>query len=177
MENRKPNRLPGYDYSQDGYYFVTICTEDKREWFGNIKNDAMELNEYGQIALECWHDLPNHYKNIKLDESIIMPNHVHGIVIIESNVGDGLKPSPTRYGLSEVIRGFKTFSSRRINEKMKYGKKFHWQRSFYDHVIRGEKELMEIQEYIVNNPKKWDMDTENTHVGAGFKPAPTKGFT
>ncbi|MEK6733209.1 MAG: transposase, partial [Candidatus Omnitrophota bacterium] len=163
MKSRKPTRLHGYDYSQNGYYFVTMCTYNRIEWFGKIENDQMILNECGQVISECRHDLPNHYRNIKLDESIIMPNHVHGIIIIENNVGNGLKPFPTKmHGLSEIIRGFKTFSSRRINEKIiNDNAHFHWQKSFYDHVIRSEKELIEVREYIVNNPKKWDLDTEN----------------
>ena len=142
MENRKPNRLPGYNYSQDGYYFVTACAHNRIEWFGKIENDQMVLNEYGRIVLECWHDMPNHYGNVKLDESVIMPNHMHGIIIIENNVGNGLKPFPTKiHGLSEIIRGFKTFSSRRINEKITNDTRFHWQKSFYDHVIRNENEF------------------------------------
>jgi len=173
MKSRKPNRLRGYDYSKNGYYFVTICTQNLVEWFGKVENDQMALNEYGRIVSECWHDLPNHYRNIKLDESVIMPNHVHGIVIID-NVGNGFKPFPTKYhGLSEIIRGFKTFSSRRINYKITNNRCFHWQKSFYDHVIRNENELAFIREYILNNPKKWDLDTENMYVWAGLKPAHT----
>ena len=174
MEHRKPNRLRGYDYSKNGYYFVTICAQDLVEWFGKIENDQMVLNECGQIVSECWRDLPNHYRNIKLDEAIIMPNHIHGIIIIENNVGNGFKPFPTKiHGLSEIMRGFKTFSSRKINNKITNNRRFHWQKSFYDHVIRNENELTFIREYILNNPKKWDLDTENVRVGAGLKPAPT----
>ncbi|MBX3043464.1 MAG: hypothetical protein KIT33_05120 [Candidatus Kapabacteria bacterium] len=93
MFNRKRNRLKDFDYSNDGYYFVTICTQNREEFFGKIKNGKMILNEYGAIVEKCWFDLPNHYKNCLLDEFIIMPNHIHGIVIIENyNVWNGLKP-------------------------------------------------------------------------------------
>jgi len=167
MDQRKPNRLKNYDYAQNGYYFVTICTHNRQEWFGKIKNGAMELNRNGEIVLIGWNDLPKHYRNIALDEFIVMPNHVHGIVVID-NVGNGLKPFPTNEtqnprnrGLPEIIRGLKTFSSRRINETMKIGNKFHWQKSFYDHVIRNEMSLNHIREYIRNNPKQWDNDREN----------------
>ncbi|MFA5346182.1 MAG: transposase [Candidatus Omnitrophota bacterium] len=177
MDQRKPNRLKNYDYSQNGYYFVTICIHSRREWFGKINNGVMELNETGHIVLACWNDLPNHYRNIELDEFIVMPNHAHGIVVI-GNVGNGLKPFPTdgiqiyademknpRYhGLPEIMRGFKTFSSRRVNETIKTGNKFHWQKSFYDHVIRDEMSLGRIREYIRNNPKQWDTDKENVNM-------------
>lgn len=151
--NRKLNRLGGYDYSQDGYYFVTICTKNHENFFGKIKNGKMFLNDYGQIVQNQWIGLPDHYQNCILDEYIVMPNHIHGIVIINNKnnniVGNGLKPFPTplkpfptplkpRHSLSEFIRGFKTFSSKNIN--IKYGKKiFQWQKSFYDHIIGNEK--------------------------------------
>jgi len=145
MNKRKANRLKNYDYSQDGCYFITVCTQGRREWFGSIENGVMELNENGRIVSACWDDLPN---------------HIHGIVVID-NIGNGLKPFPTKnHGLSEIIRALKTFSSRRINETIKSGDKFHWQKTFYDHIIRDESSLNRIREYIVNNPGQWDTDME-----------------
>lgn len=168
--NRKPNRLKDYDYSQNGYYFVTICIKN-REWvLGDIDNGKMILNEYGKIAEKCWLDLPNHYKNCFLDEFIIMPDHMHGIVIIE-NVGNGFKPFPTHddpkptiknHGLSEIMRGFKTFSSKNINIQ-NHEKIFAWQKSFHDHIIRNEKSLSNIREYIRNNPVKWESEKNKNH--------------
>ncbi|MEK6733379.1 MAG: transposase [Candidatus Omnitrophota bacterium] len=161
MNNRRSNRLPRYDYSQDGYYFVTVCTKDKYEWFGRVKNDVMVLNEYGKIVSKYWHDLPNHYRNVKLDESIIMPNHIHGIIAISDAVGTEQCSVPTkRVSLSQIVKSFKNVTTKRIRSELG-DIRFLWQRSFYDHVIRGEKELMEIREYVLNNPKKWDMDIEN----------------
>ena len=148
------NRLTGFDYSNEGYYFVTICVKDKTEWFGEIKDGKMMLNEYGKIVLRCWSDLLNHYVNTKLDEFIIMPNHLHGILSISH-------PFRKNHGLSEIMRGLKTFSSRRINEKINDGIKFQWQKSFYDHIIRNEQDLTRVREYIVNNPLKWEEDEEN----------------
>lgn len=135
LKNRKLNRLKKYDYSQSGYYFVTVCTKNRIHWFGEIRGDQMVLNECGEIVLFCWKDLPNHYFNAELDQFVIMPNHIHGIVRIVRNgfkpfltkpsVGNGLKPFPTMamkcHGLSEIIRGLKTFSSRKINEKTTNG--------------------------------------------------------
>lgn len=153
--------MQGYDYSQEGCYFVTICTKNRLDWFGKIENEDMALNKYGRILQKCWLDLPNHYHNIVLDEFVIMPNHVHGIIAI--TVGNGLKPFPTgkNHGLSEIIRGFKTFSSRRINELPENDHKFVWQKSFYDHIIRDEESLHNIRQYIRNNPLKWSLDRNN----------------
>jgi putative transposase len=123
---------------------------------------GINLSQYGEIVNQCWNDLPNHYLNCSLDAFVIMPNHIHGIMVIKNDkiVGNGLKPFPT-HGLSEMIRGFKTFSSRKINEGIKGDNKFHWQKSFYDHVIRNEKSLDNLRRYIQNNPLKWDLDREN----------------
>ena len=162
MIKRKPNRLRDYDYSQEGYYFISICTRGRKEFFGDIREGKIDLNRFGESVNQCWYDLPRHYPNSSLDSFVIMPNHIHGIIVIDNDdvVGNGLKPFPT-HGLSEIIRGFKTFSSRKINEKIEIDNKFQWQKSFYDHIIRGERSLDLIREYIQNNPLKWDLDREN----------------
>jgi putative transposase len=162
MIKRKPSRLRDYNYSQDGYYFITVCTIGRKEFFGDIREAEMELNRYGEIVNQCWYDLPRHYPNCSLDSFLIMPNHVHGIIVIdnETAVGNGFKPFPT-HGLSEMIRGFKTFSSRRINERILGNDRFQWQKSFYDHVVRSDKSLDLIRGYIQNDPLKWDLDREN----------------
>ena len=152
-------RLPGYDYSQSGYYFITICTKDRKELFGTITRDRMIENVYGKIVRDCWNDLPNHY-HFELDEFIVMPNHIHGIIVL-SDVGVGLRPTPTGPGLSEIIRGFKSFSARRINQRRKLLGKPVWQRNFYDHIIRAEEDLNAIREYIRFNPEKWERDRNN----------------
>lgn len=179
--------MRGYDYAQDGFYFVTICVKNQIECFGSVSDSRMNLNEFGKIVENCWHDLINHYWNCRLDEFIIMPNHVHGIVEINNFArnhmyeGAGLKPARTdppartdlvnnnekcdraklfKYSLSEIIRGFKSFSSRRINE-INQKNVFRWQRSFHDHIIRDEKSLWRIREYIKNNPSKWEVDRNN----------------
>ncbi len=174
--NRKRNRLQNYDYSTPGYYFATICTKGMLEYFGRMQNNEMELNDKGRIVQKCWLDLHNHYKNCKLHAFVIMPNHIHGIIEIvgngfkpfqnkpttnkiqnepTTNKRNGLKPFPT-YGLSEIIRGFKTFSSKNINQKSKH--KFTWQKSFYDHIIRNDEELIRISDYIEKNPLLWKQD-------------------
>jgi len=162
MRERKHIRLRNYDYSRSGYYFVTVCTIGRKEFFGDIREAGMELSRYGEIVKRCWYDLPRHYPNCSLDSFVIMPNHVHGIIVIDNDtvVGNGLKPFPT-HGLSEMVRGFKTFSSRRINGRILGSDRFQWQKSFYDHIVRSEKSLDLIREYIQNNPLKWELDGEN----------------
>lgn len=168
MRERKTNRLKDYDYTQNGHYFVTGCVKDRQECLGVVEGGRTVLNEYGEIVCACWEDLPNHYGNVKLDVFVIMPNHFHGIVVIQNNVGNGLKPFPTHHGLSEIMRGFKTFSSRKINKVGNGFKpfptnmhKFQWQKSFYDHIIRDEIDLNRIRGYIVNNPANWPEDENN----------------
>lgn len=139
--HRRSIRLKGYDYSQAGAYFVTICAKDRQCLFGEIQQGEMYLNDLGKIVYDAWHDLPNHYLHMELDAFVIMPNHIHGIIalsdmpMVAGNTGDvmgdvgaGLKPAPTaptaptatttikRQPLSEIVRALKTFSSRRINE-------------------------------------------------------------
>ncbi|MDO8497510.1 MAG: transposase [bacterium] len=160
MRERKINRMKGFDYKTPGYYYITICTKDRKEWFGKMDGRKVVLNSFGTIVEKHWVDLPHHYVPIELDEYIIMPNHLHGIIKI--NVGNGLKPFPTHiYSLSEVIRGFKTFSSKEIRI---LNQNFRWQKSFYDNIIRTEYSLQKIREYIRWNPLKWDIDPENKEV-------------
>jgi len=166
-KDRKLNRWFGYDYAIPGHYFITICTQNRIPHFGEIIGGKMLLNDLGKIVNECWFDLSNHYKHCKLDEFVIMPNHVHGIIEIINNeyyktavsVGNGFKPFPTIHGLSEIVRGFKTFSSRKINKLQ--NNYFQWQKSFHDRVIRDEQELIDKRYYIQQNPAKWAEDSNN----------------
>jgi putative transposase len=168
-------RLKGYDYSTDGYYFVTICTFNNESLLGKIEEGKMALNRFGIIVEQCWNDLSNHYSNIVLDDFVFMPNHFHGIVIIDNKrllqrntkntfVEMGLKPISTnsenkiQHGLSEFIRALKTFSSRRINEIRGTIGTPVWQSGFYDHIIHGDDELNLVRQYISENPENWGKD-------------------
>lgn len=144
MRERKLNRLRDYDYAKPGMYFVTVCTQNRLNHFGKIVDIIMYPNELGQIVEDCWLNLPNHYANCHLDQFIVMPNHIHGIIQIIT-VGNGFKPFPTKHGLSEFIRGLKTYSSRRINDKFP-NKNFRWQKSFHDHIIRDDADLYRIRQ-------------------------------
>ena len=279
--HRRSIRLRGYDYSQPGAYFITVCTHDRACMFGEVVDGEMQLNEYGQIVRDAWDDLPNHYAGVTLDAFVIMPNHVHGIIVLTGSparadgvtlgatfetvsmgmatgsmavdsaagtdsvrtdtaagadvanagvagagmvvVGAGFKPAPTTpptiiaapadaapapttpptiaaapadaapapttpptiiaapadaapasasagnpmpdharpVPLSEVVRAFKTFSARRINKRRNTQGVPVWQRNYYEHIVRDEKSLNRIREYIANNPLRWTMDREN----------------
>ena len=168
---RRSIRLPNYDYAQAGEYFVTICTYNRECLFGEILGSEISLTLAGQVVLECWNNLAKHYPHVETDEFVVMPNHVHGIIVlieqqsmnhITDDVGAGLKPAPTkRHPLPEIIRAFKTFSSRRINEHRSSQGSPVWQRNYYERVIRDDRELDAIRQYIVENPAKWAEDSEN----------------
>lgn len=174
-------RLPGYDYSSNGAYFITICTKNRIHHFGEIEDGNLIETFQAKIAKKCWLDLPNHYPQCVLDEFVIMPNHVHGIIIINnhnehqiSNIETGLKPISTRdvekttliinkrYSLSEMVRAFKTFSARKINKcQNAVGRQF-WQLRFYDHIIREGDDIDDVRQYIINNPANWERDRNNS---------------
>jgi len=164
LPNRKRTRHKDHDYTSSGYYFITICIANQKYKFGNIKNGTMVLNKYGLILEKCWNDLPNHY-NCSLDFFSIMPDHFHGIIQINKSA----KPENVPYSLSEIVRGLKTFSSKNINAEIRTSNKFKWQKSFYDRVIRNEKELYQIRKYIEQNPIKWDLANQfPENVGNGL---------
>lgn len=151
-------RLKGYDYSRPGNYFVTICTRKRKPFFGELIKGEINLSEAGKIVSECWFDLPNHYPNIVLDEFIIMPNHIHGIIRIVYRSNNIIN-----HGIPEFIRAFKSFSSRRINQfKTTHSQKSSgiWQLRYYDHIIRSNRELDIIRSYIKNNPVKFQGDND-----------------
>ena len=160
--HRRLVRLRGYDYTQAGAYFVTICAHNQVGMFGDVLHGEMRLNLYGQAVVECWNDLRNHYPYVRLDAFVVMPNHMHGILELIDDVGTGLKPAPTqRHPLSEIVRGLKTFSSRRINQLRHSPGVPVWQRNYYEHVVRNESDLDAIRNYILDNPSKWTDDKEN----------------
>ena len=182
---RRSIRLRGYDYAQAGAYFVTIVTKDRACLFGEIVKGETRPNQFGCIVQAAWDELVNRYQGVECDAFVVMPNHIHGIIglvdhggVGTNDVGAGLKPArtespsttapragfkpaPTRPGLPEIIRAFKTFSARRINELRAMPGAPVWQRNYYEHVVRGENELSRIREYIANNPLQWEMDREN----------------
>lgn len=157
--HRHSNRLKGYDYSQSGAYFITIYAHDKVCLFGDIVDDEMRLNDLGLIVETAWFDLPNHYSDITLDSFCIMPNHIHAVIVSDDST-HGNRTQIVKHPLSEIVRAFKSFSARRINELRDSKGVPVWQRDYYDHIIRDEKDYYRIYEYIDNNPLKWLEDEE-----------------
>lgn len=142
---------------------MTICTYNREYLFGDVLKGEMVLNQFGCITQDSWQDMPNHHKNIELDKFIVMPNHIHGIIIINNPVGNGPARSFNKYqktdNLSIIIGSYKSTVTKQINRIN--NNQFKWQKSFHDHIIRSDKSLQNIQEYIVNNPKTWDNDENN----------------
>lgn len=153
-------RLQGYDYTFPGAYFVTMVTQLRECLFGEVVDSEMQVNQFGIIVDQAWMDLPSHYPQVTLEVFVVMPNHVHGIVVINECRG-GSQTRPYRmiqHGLPEIVRAFKSFSAMRINQLQKRDRVAVWQRSFYDHIIRNEQDFRNNWEYIHNNPQKWQDD-------------------
>lgn len=161
LPKRKTMRLSNYNYSQNGYYFITICTYNHRPLLGHIADGKMILNKYTQELDNLLHDIILNKKHIVLDKYVFMPNHIHMILIIENE--KSLVNSEKKSGIFEFICEYKSKSARIYIDGVKKGllapfEKYIWQRSYYDHVIRDQKSYEEIWEYIDNNPLKWAMD-------------------
>ncbi|MDX2129777.1 MAG: transposase [Chloroherpetonaceae bacterium] len=151
-----------------------MCTHNRESLFGKVVKKEMVLNEFGKIVEFTWHDLPNHNSNIQLDEFIIMPNHIHGIIIIVGAgskpapidpVGAGSEPAPTMVPapkpLPEIIRQLKTFSAKRINQIRNSPGISVWQRNYYERIIRDEEGFHRVKKYIRENPRNWEKDENN----------------
>ncbi|WMJ22009.1 transposase [Paludicola sp. MB14-C6] len=153
LPQRKLQRLKGYDYSHNGAYFITICTQNRQQLFGEIFNNTMLINNAGKMIEERLLNIINDV--VFLDKHIIMPDHIHAIVIINHN-GTTQGPFPT---LSEIVQRFKTITTKLYIDSVKNGEyppfdKKIWQKSFNDRIIRNEKEYREIRQYIDENPLK-----------------------
>lgn len=181
IHHRRSIRLKGYDYSEAGAYFVTVCVKDHTCLFGDLEQGEMKFNDAGNMVKTWWLSIPDKYQHAKLDEYTIMPNHFHGIINIVG-ADQCVCPDPSIYpkhfteiknkgehigsSLPKIIQWFKTMTTNeyisginthgweRFNGKL-------WQRNYYEHIIRNEKELQSIRKYIVNNPMQWELDTEN----------------
>ena len=158
METRKPTRLKDYDYSSAGYYFITICTAEKRQILCNIVGDGAHdvpkiiLSDVGKIV-EKYIESSNNIPSINICKYVIMPNHIHILLNVQNgNIGGMSKaPSPTNKAIPHFVSTLKRFVNKELGENI-------FQRSFYDHVIRNEADYLRIWEYIEENPAKWDED-------------------
>ncbi len=155
---RKLHRLKNWDYRQPGYYHITICTKDRRPILCSIRQNGLETEiiptEIGRIIQENWESLPLYYPNVKIDYFCLMPNHIHGIIIIEPSQQD-----PTK-SLDDIVRGFKSVTTRAYNQLVSdQHKNTLWQTSFYDEIIRNDQMLLDVRKYIYGNPSKWLADS------------------
>jgi len=186
IHHRRSIRLKGYDYSQAGAYFVTICTQNRECLFGEILDREMALNNPGRMVEKWYRELENKFTDIVCDQCAIMPNHIH--FVIQTGVGADLGVCPDTgehigSPLHTVIQWFKTMATNEYIRGVKQngwstfpGKL--WQRNYYEHIVRNENELNRIREYIMNNPLQWELDRENPNgqrdIGQAQGPAPTK---
>jgi len=162
--NRKSIRLPHYDYSHPGMYFVTICTHQREPILGTIDAGYMIPTAAGKFVEQTWHDLPNRFPNLKTDKFTLMPNHVHAILFLESPQSSpgGASPAPTtRMSLAAVVCAFKSQSAIGINKIRMTPNRQVWQRNYFEHIIRTPQPLDELRRYIQENSTRWATDEEN----------------
>lgn len=180
-KGRKSTRLPHWNYVENGWYFVTMCTSNRENFFGNISQGKMQLSNIGKIAQKFWQDIPIHpkKKDVYLDRYVIMPNHLHGIIIIDSSTKESKsievnsdvskeydlsrtmsEISPKAGSLSVIIRSYKSAVTNWCNSN-NYSS-FGWQKRFYEKIIRDDESLENIRKYIINNPIKWENHRNNT---------------
>ena len=176
IHHRQSLRLQGYDYSQEGAYYVTVCTRSKKHLFGKIIGKEMQLNAAGKMIESAWRELPGRFPNIDLDEFIIMPNHIHAVfVIIRTNTNESEpgarsldRPNGTLPGtVGRILQAYKSITTDEyITGVKQYGwKPFRrklWQRNYWEHVICDNKDYNHICEYIYDNPANWHKDPLNT---------------
>lgn len=174
-KNRKNIRWRKWDYRWNAAYFITICTQDKQPFFGEIKNAKMNLSPAGVLADIFWYEIPKHAKGVTLDAFVVMPNHVHGIIILENDeVPPPVLPKleeddtpkspdeqrfqrPGKNSISTIIGGYKSVVTKHVN-RLALIDNWKWQTRFHDHIIRNEERFNLIQNYILTNIKNWNND-------------------
>jgi putative transposase len=176
---RRSIRLRQYDYTNPGTYFITVCAKHRKHLFGEIRNGIMRHNAFGRIVQHVWNELPTHYPGIMMDTFVIMPDHIHGIIVITDGghrVGAQFNCAPTSppehnrhpnrenrapinfhpgHPLGHIVRSIKSFSTRAINALRKTPGRPVWQRNYFEHIIRDERDLNRIRRYIHENPEHW----------------------
>ncbi|MBS7255200.1 transposase [Flavobacterium branchiicola] len=177
-------RAQWWDYGWNGAYFITICTQDRVHYFGEIRNNKMVLSQVGIIADLLWHQIPMHHDNVELGDFVVMPNHIHGILIIDKQLNnidlenvnnmndvDGVEtghvlslssnPGSQRFQnigkntISSIVGSYKSAVTKHAN---RLGYPHQWQKLFYDNIIRDNNQYQRISDYIVSNPENWTKD-------------------
>jgi len=147
IHHRRSIRLAGHDYSQAGAYFITICTHN-----GDL---SLQDESVREVVRSAWCGLPDRFPGVALDEFVIMPNHIHGIIVLAGGAASG---APT---LERIVRAFKSISAIGANRVLGRSNRPFWQRNYYEHIIRDDEELNAIRQYILDNPRNWPDDPEN----------------
>jgi putative transposase len=169
-KQRRSIRLPQFDYTQPGAYTVTICTQPQAPSFGQIVGETVRFNSYGQVVDRCWRQIRDHNPFVQLDAFVVMPNHLHGILVLGYDArarGTACRALTERFGkpvpgsLPTLIRSFKSAATRGINRLRGTPGGRVWQRGYYERVIRNERELNAVRGYIAANALQWDLDPEN----------------
>lgn len=177
---RRVTRLHSYDYGQTVGYFVTICVQHQECLFGKIIDGQMRLNKIGAIVVKCWSHIPQHFFSAELDVCVVMPNHIHGIILLSTSGAEWHRlpihsqpncrrevpssPTPNRRDqrtsptLGQVVAYFKFQSIKYINQHRDMPGACVWQRNYYDHVIRDDIDLQRIRQYVTDNPMRWELD-------------------
>lgn len=162
-------RLRNVDYSEPGFYFVTICSHKKQCIFGCIRNSSSSLTELGRILSESWESIPTHFSSVSSLEFVVMPNHIHGILQIEREIGRNVtvpqrKENSAAFvrsgSLGAILRSFKSAVTKRARIELSFQEEI-WQRNYYERILRPGRELMNARAYIRKNPKEWEWDSEN----------------
>jgi putative transposase len=160
--HRRSIRLPGWDYTGDGAYFVTIVTYQRETLFGAVVDGEMVLSEFGRVVAEEWERTAVVRPYVRLDEFVVMPNHIHGILVI-TDERRGEFGKPIAGSLPTIVRSFKSAVTKRANELRGTPGDPIWQRNYYEHIVRNERELNAIRQYIHDNPAHWSEDAENPY--------------
>ncbi|MBI5102572.1 MAG: transposase [Nitrospirae bacterium] len=163
--------MKAYDYSEAGAYFVSICSHGRECLFGDVLDGEIRLNEFGMIVVAVWQNLPEHFSHVELDGFVVMPNHVHGILVINRKGMACHAPTtttttttnrqfarPVAGSLPTIIGSFKSAITRQANQVRNTPGLPVWQRNYYEHVIRDKDELERIRQYVIDNPFQWEMD-------------------
>ncbi len=170
-QHRRSIRLKGFDYTQVGAYFVTICTQHRECPFGEVVDGEMQVNVYGRIVQACWDAITMHFPFVAMDAFMVMPNHIHGIIVLNDRPVGARHAVPLRnierYGnpipgsIPTIIRSFKSVTTKRINEMRSTPGAPVWQRNYYEHIVRDEETFNLIRQYVADNPLNWTLDREN----------------
>jgi REP element-mobilizing transposase RayT len=171
--HRNSTRLRTFDYASSGAYFITSCAHQRECTFGQVLEGRMECNDVGNIILETWNAIPGHFSSVTLDEFVVMPNHIHGIVQIGYGPAVGAQHAAPLHGavprsnvapgsLGAIVRSFKSAVTKRINDSRGTPGLPVWQRNYHDRVIRDDRELNAVRDYIASNPANWSRDLEAT---------------